>query len=265
MPHSLPLPPQPGIYLIAGPAGGGKTHWIHQQLRAHPQAAAYSAPSQGELCLDFAYLAAHQPLQSLDARQLPELAAWACEGPVYVELSFYLDLTALPEFAAVVPCCRIAVLPPGVALSEWHSWADDLVVGMGPMVTAMPTQVHKSQLTGEVFDPASLDVVWHELTHGAYGRAQRAKGIFNLADGSRYWFSFGLGQPSYYEELPGPKLIQGRPTAVSGLTVMGQDLDGGAIAASLTASCLSDELLHHYQAQLRDAQEPIATLSEPML
>ncbi len=37
-----------------------------------------------------------------------------------------------------------------------------------------------------MLDPASLDVLWYELTHGAYGMVQRAKGIFDLADGGLF-------------------------------------------------------------------------------
>ncbi|TVQ52565.1 MAG: GTP-binding protein [Spirulina sp. DLM2.Bin59] len=265
MPKTLPHPPQPGLYLVAGPPGGGKTHWIREQLLTHPQGSAYGSPSQSGFCLDLAYLESQTPIQTIDAAQLVEVAYWAQQRPVYLELGFHVDLAALPSFPEVVPCSRIAILPPGVALSEWHSWADDLVVGMGPMVPQLPNQVQKSSLTGEVFDPASLDVVWHELTHGAYGRVQRAKGLFNLADGSTFWFSFNAGQPSHFEELPRPRCLTGRPAGLSGIEVMGWDVDAGAIAASLTASCLSDELLHHHQAQLRDAQEPVATLSESIL
>ena len=70
----------------------------------------------------------------------------------------------------------------------------------------------QAPLTGQVFDPPSLDTFWQELTQGAYGRVQRAKGIFELADGQAFHFDF-VGSParhSLYRTAPTP-LVEGRP------------------------------------------------------
>ncbi len=242
----------PGLYLVSGPAGSGKTYWINQQLHQQPEIKVYGAPGQSSWCLDFAYLESKitGKWQNLNTGNLAEIERWALQSPVYLELGFHLDLQALPSFS--IPCYKVAVLPSGLAMSEWHFWADDLVLGVGAMTPQMPSQIQKSDLTGEVFDPASLEVVWYELTHGAYGEVQRAKGIFNVVDGHSFWFSFVVGQESYYEELNRPLCLDGRPGGLSGIEVFGQNLDTEAIASNLAASCLNDQLLSHYQAQYRN-------------
>ncbi|MCW6038048.1 GTP-binding protein [Spirulina subsalsa FACHB-351] len=243
----------PGLYIVSGPAGSGKTHWIFQQLSKQTGSQIYGAPSQSSWCLDSAYLESQLrgDLQNLNTRNLAEIEGWALKSPVYLELGFHLDLQVLPIFSSCVPCHKIAVLPSGLAMSEWHFWADNLVLGVGAMNPQMPSQIQKSDLTGEVFDPASLDMVWYELTHGAYGEVQRAKGIFNVVDGRSFWFSFVAGQDSYYEELNRPRCLESRPGGLSGIEVCGQNLDTEAIASNLAASCLNDQLLSHYQAQYR--------------
>lgn len=244
----------PGLYLVSGPAGSGKTHWIFQQLSQQTGVQVYGAPSQDSWGLDSTYMEIKLSgkLQILNTGNLSEIERWALQFPVYLELGFHLNLQALPAFSDRVSCYKIAVLPSGLALSEWHFWADDLVLGIGAMNPKMPSQIQKSDLTGEVFDPASLDLVWYELTQGAYGEVQRAKGIFNVVDGRSFWFSIVAGQESYYEELNRPRCLDGRPEGLSGIEVFGQNLDTEAIASSLAASCLNDQLLSHYQAQYRN-------------
>jgi len=110
----------------------------------------------------------------------------------------------------------------------------------------------QAPLTGQVFDPPSLDTFWQELTQGAYGRVQRAKGIFELADGQAFHFDFVGSLPgTAYTELPLPRWLEGRPHRFSGLEVVGQGLEEGAITATLKDCTLSDSLLAPHQASLQ--------------
>jgi hypothetical protein len=80
---------------------------------------------------------------------------------------------------------RVAVIAPGGDNGEWTAWADQATEGQ--VLSPIPSQdLWRSPLTSQVLDPASLDVLWYELTHGAYGNVQRAKGIFDLADGRAF-------------------------------------------------------------------------------
>lgn len=48
--------------------------------------------------------------------------------------------------------------------------------------------------------------ILQELAQGAYGRVQRAKGIFELADGQAFHFDFVSSLPgTAYTELPLPR------------------------------------------------------------
>jgi len=109
-------------------------------------------------------------------------------------------------------------------------------------------------LSGQVFDPPSLDTFWQELIQGAYGKVHRAKGIFELAEGQAFHLDFVNSLPgSAYTELNLPRWVQGRPNRFSGIEVVGQELDEGAIAATLKDCYLSDSLLTAHQATLKDS------------
>ena len=56
-----------------------------------------------------------------------------------------------------------------------------------------------------------------------------------------------------YTELNLPRWVQGRPNRFSGLEVVGQRVDEGAIAATLRDCYLSDSLLAAHQATLKDS------------
>ncbi|MCY7393467.1 MAG: GTP-binding protein, partial [Leptolyngbyaceae cyanobacterium CAN_BIN12] len=120
-------------------------------------------------------------------------------------------------------------------------------------------QIWRSLLTGQVLDLASLNTFWYELTHAAYGKLHRAKGIFDLADGRSMHFDFvaGLPKPDRPEtdrtELDLPLWIEGRPDRFGGIEVIGEALDQRAIAQTLTDCCLDDAAIAYYQAQISEA------------
>jgi hypothetical protein len=117
-------------------------------------------------------------------------------------------------------------------------------------------------LTGQVFDPPSLDDLLIELTGGAYGQVCRMKGIFELPDGRAFYVDFVDGLPGReYTELAIPRWLAGRPKRFSGIEVAGYGLDRKVMAQTLMDSALSDAALaqyqQHYQA-LHPSEEVIS-------
>ncbi|NJR62287.1 MAG: hypothetical protein HC769_27775 [Cyanobacteria bacterium CRU_2_1] len=100
-------------------------------------------------------------------------------------MGFHIDLTSLILPDQMADCRRVAVLPPGTRHTEWHGWADVVVTGVEPGVALSQPHLWRSVLSGQVLDPASLNTFWYELTHGAYGTVQRAKGILMSQMGDR--------------------------------------------------------------------------------
>ena len=98
--------------------------------------------------------------------------------------------------------------------------SSDLASGSGKLPT-----IWRSPLTGQVFDPPSLDEVLIELTGGAYGRVMRLKGIFELPDGQAFYVDFVKGLSGIeYTELKLPRWLQGRPNRFSGMEVVAESL-----------------------------------------
>jgi G3E family GTPase len=129
----------------------------------------------------------------------------------------------------------------------------------GAEIGALLSQPHlwRSALPGQVLDSASLNTVWYELTQGAYGTIQRAKGIFDVADGRSLYFDFvaGLAEPTYLE-LNLPRWLNGRPDRFSGIEVVGEALDQEVIAQTLKDCCLEEQAIAYYQQQIKDSLEP---------
>jgi hypothetical protein len=174
---------------------------------------------------------------------------FAAGVPAYFELGFHLEMNI--PLLETLPHRRVAVVADD-SDSGWSLWADQVVRGNPSPVKLPSVQVWRAPLTGQVFDPPSLDTFWQELTQGAYGRVQRAKGIFELADGQAFHFDFLGSLPgTAYTELPLPRWLEGRPHRFSGLEVVGQGLAEGAIAATLKDCTLSDSLLASHQASLQ--------------
>jgi hypothetical protein len=132
------------------------------------------------------------------------------------------------------------------------------------LVTDQPQNI-RSILTGQIIDGASLETFWYELTHGAYGKVQKAKGIFTLVDGRVLQLDFVAGLPkdapeitseitpeTITTELPLPPCTKGRPDHFSGLEIIGFNLDRAGIAQTLEDSCLDDQAIAYYQEQIQE-------------
>ncbi|MEO0350469.1 MAG: GTP-binding protein [Cyanobacteria bacterium P01_A01_bin.15] len=241
----------PNITVVAGPPGIGKTTWISQFLSA--AGLGYLYPGAGAEAVDRLRIGYRFPqVSAIEENMAPALLMDLRElGRVYVELGFHIDLATLPG----LPCHRVAVVPPDLADSEWHSWADEVVIGNKieiPQADRLPL-LWRAPLTGQVFDPPSLDELLIELTGGAYGQVIRLKGIFELPDGQAFYVDFVQGMPGLeYTELKLPRWLEGRPSRLSSLEVVGYDLQQARIKETLLLTCLSDEILAQYQRQYRE-------------
>lgn len=271
---------------IAGAPGSGKTRWIAQAIESSEEFAQQPAlywPMGGTgVPLDAFFLASQcgDRLEIMSEAEPALVTAALAQGrSVYVEIDNSVDLAQL-QFPAGVPLERIGLQPQGWRSQGLEAWSDRLVpspVTLSPPVISpslatpslatpslatpssrpSPTPLAQAQqicavtLTGQVFDPPSLDVFWQELIGGAYGSVQRAKGIFCLADGPVFYFSFVAGLDSTYTRLHVEPCFVGRPQCPSGMESVGYGLDGDAILATLQACLLSDSLLQQHQEQMK--------------
>lgn len=246
------------VTLVAGPSGAGKTIWIRQQVDSIASLAVYLSLGAGTTPIDATYVAAEVPgLTVLPVEQLTHfLEHPLAECPVYVELGFHIDLMSLILPDKMADCRRVAVLPPGTRQTEWHGWGDLVVTGVETGIALQQPHLWRSALTGQVFDPASLNTFWYELTHRAYGNVGRVKGIFDVADGRSLHFDFvaGLAETTYLE-LNLPLWCNGRPDRFSGIEVVGESLDQDAIAQTIKECCLNDQAIAYYQQQIKDSLE----------
>lgn len=242
------------LITVAGPCGSGKTTWISQHLHDQTRPLFYFSPGLGNISVDLARIGYCFPWVQV----IPENQAQAMfadlpnDAIVYVELGFHLDLGS--PFLSSLPCHRVAVLPLSLRTSEWHDWADEVVPGnsiANPDASKLP-ELWRTSLTGQVFDPPSLDDILIELTEEAYGHVHRVKGIFELPDGRAFHIDFVKGLPGIeYTELNLPRWLDGRPERFSGIEVVGWNLEQKLIAQTLLDGCLSDEAIAHYQEQYK--------------
>ncbi|NJM64786.1 MAG: GTP-binding protein [Leptolyngbyaceae cyanobacterium CRU_2_3] len=244
------------IIAVAGPLGAGKTTWICQNFMLQaPESMLYFCPGTDSVPIDSTYMAAEYPgVQILaEGQDMERLKHVSGSETVYVEIGFHLQLSSLEAVLTSLPCTRIAILPPGMEQTEWHAWADTIAVGAASQAMLNPSQLWRSPLTGQVLDPASLDMFWYELTKGAYGQVQRAKGIFDLTDGRAFHFNFVAGLLQMETtELKLPRWLKGRPDRFSGIEVVGENLDQSAIAQTLKDCGLEDRAIAYYQQQVKD-------------
>jgi hypothetical protein len=242
------------LIAVVGPPGSGKTTWISHFLQDQHRPLFYCCPGMGACSVDQARIAYRFPWVYLvpesKARQvLAELPDCAL---VYFELGFHLDLAS--PFLASLPCHRVAVLPPGLKESDWHDWADEVIPGNSIVIPGLKRlpELWRSPLTGQVFDPPSLDEILIELTGGAYGNVHRVKGIFELPDGRAFHVDFAEGLPGIeYTELKLPRWLEGRPDRFSGIEVVGWKLEQEAIVQTVLDGCLSDGAIAQYQEQYK--------------
>lgn len=251
--------PSFNITLVAGSLGVGKTTWIRQQVQPLADSTLYLSLDTDAGSVDSTYLAAQVPgLTVLPIAQLADFLAHPIpEATVYLELGFHIDLSSLILPDQMADCQRVAVVPPGSRDTDWHDWADVIVTGAEASFTLKHPHLWRSALSGQVLDLASLNTFWYELTYGAYGTVQRAKGIFDVADGRSLHFDFvaGLAETTYLE-LNLPLWCNGRPARFSGIEVVGEALDREAIAQTIKECCLNDRAIAYYQQQLKNSLEP---------
>ena len=254
----------PELVIVAGAAGAGKTTWIGQQLQGE------QGLIQGDRQYGYLYLGSDQPIDTAYLNyRFPQLQVWpeadprgvlaqmAPGGQLFVEVGFQVDPAHPP--LGDLPGRRVVVVPPGQDPTLWRGWSQEQVVGasIAPPLQATLPQIWRTVLTGRVFDPASLDLVWTEIIQGAYGPVQRAKGLVELPDGRAFYIDFVQGlEGSAYGSLPIPPWLEGRPQRPSGLEIVGWDLDSAALIQSLLDSGLPDELLSQYQAHYRGLLDP---------
>ena len=244
------------ITLVVGSSGAGKTNWIRENLNSVAQPTLYLNLGAGTTPIDATYLACEIPqLTVLSEQEITTfLASSTANYSVYIELGFHIDLKSLVLPIEINNCQRVAVLPPGTRQTEWHDWAEVIVVGTPTNLTLTQSQLWRCAITGQILDPASLNTFWYELTNGAYGNVHRAKGIFDLADGRAFYFDFVPGLPdSKYIELNLPVWLNGRPNRFSGIEVVGEKLDEPAIAQTLENSCLNDTGIAYYQEEIKES------------
>ncbi len=247
------------VIAIAGPPGSGKTTWIAQQAiasgdRGVSEPALYWPLGGAGVSLDALFLASRCPnLEILTPGDSALAAALAQNRTLYVEIDNSVDLAQL-QFPAGVDLETLGLLPEGWQSKDLEAWSDRLLPSPVPFPRtpfATEPQICAVELTGQVFDPPSLDVFWQELTGGAFGTVHRAKGGFCLADGPAFYFSFVAGTQSTYTRLQVEPCLQGRPQLPSALEATGHELNGEAILATLKDCLLSDGLLQQHQAQLQ--------------
>ena len=240
------------IIAVAGLAGVGKTNWINRQLIQASDSCCYYCPKTDPTPIDSALLVSNFPhLQVITDEQLDQLQS--TNSNIYIELGFHLSLETAKSLLSGLNVQKIAIVTPGTVHldTEWHKWADRVEVGQ--TVSAVePKDLWRSPLTSQVIDPASLDLFWDELIKGAYGSVQRAKGIFDVADGRCFYFDFVDGHKNRYQELLLPLWLDGRPHRFSGMEVIGVNLDRQSIGDTLGECCLSDEAIAYYQAKTKE-------------
>lgn len=248
---SLPI-----ITVVAGPAGCGKTTWICQQMQntVLSKNVIYFSPGTGNVPIDQTRLAAEFPEVKVfsDGQEVEFLNQLATAEIAYMEIGFYLELGAIQQILDNLSYRAVAILPPHLKDSEYHAWADKIVLGTDVDTNITQIQLWRAPTSGQVIDEDSLHEFWYEITHGAYGKVTRAKGIYDVADGRSLYADFTAGVPTTdFLELDLPRNLEGRPQRFSGMEVLGQNLDESAIRQTLQDCYLSEVAIAQYQEQVK--------------
>ncbi|MFQ4141003.1 GTP-binding protein [Chlorogloeopsis sp. ULAP02] len=252
----------PIITVVTGLAGCGKTTWIYQQLankeekfRFGDKNIVYFSPGVGNVPIDKTRLATELPKVKVfsDGQEVEFFKHLAVANVVYIELGFYLELSAIAQILDNLTYHAVALVPPHLQDSEYHVWANEIVIGADAQTSFTQTKLWRVSSTGQVIDEDSLHELWYEITHGAYGTVTRAKGIFNVPDGRSLYADFVAGVPSTdFLELDLPRHLDGIPQSFSGLEVLGNNLDEASLRQTLEDCCLSEAAILHYQQQVKE-------------
>lgn len=247
------------IILVTGPPGVGKTTWIRQQLRQSQDPVIYFAAGAGSLSIDGVHLGVEfRQLKVLLEGQEEELLRQIQTGiPVIVEVGFHLNPVQIQQIFGDFECHWVSLTPDLAKDSESYLWADELIPGQAMLSTLRDPQIWRAPLTGQVWDPASLEIFWDELCLGAYGEIYRVKGIFEMPEGQAIFGEFTAGSQRTYlndfDVLDLPRHFKGRPQRFSGLEILGRHLDTGSLSQTVQDCCLSDLALADYQRQIKEA------------
>ncbi len=242
----------PSFIIVAGPCGCGKTTWIKQRFKEETAPLFYVCPGLDTISIDLIQMGYCFPeVQVITDSQASQVLSSLPDGAVvYLELGFNVALDS--PLLSTLTRHQVAVLPPHLQETEWQKWADEIVLGndIAILDQIKPPELWHAPLQGQVFDPASLEVVLAELTGGAYGKVRRLKGIFEMPDGQALYIDFVAGLEGIeYTELNLPRWLEGRPERLSGIEVIGYNLEQNIISQTLLDGCLSDELIAYYQEQ----------------
>lgn len=245
----------PIITVVAGPAGSGKTTWICQQIQktTSNENVIYFSPGTGKVPIDQTRLGAEFPEIKVfsDGQEVEFLTKLATSGNVYIELGFYLELNSIQSILNHLPYQTVAILPPHLQDSEYHPWADKIILGADIDISIIPNKLWRVPSDGQVIDEDSLKEFWYEVSHNAYGQVNRAKGIFDVADGRSLYADFVAGVPAAdFWELDLPRHLEGRPQRFSGIEVWGHNLDESAMRQTLADCFLTDSAIAQYQEQV---------------
>ncbi|MGI8504478.1 MAG: GTP-binding protein [Hassallia sp.] len=244
----------PIITVVAGSVGCGKTTWISQQLALREdENVLYFSPGTGNVPIDQTRLATQFRTLKVfnESQQVEFINELASSDAAYIELGFYLQVSAVGQILNDLPYQAIAILPPHLKDSEWHSWANEIIPGVD-IQTMTPAKLWRFSCTGEVIGENSLEEFWYEITHGAYGKVTRAKGIFNVDDGRYLYADFTAGvSKSDFIELNSPRHLEGRPQRFSGLEIFAENLDEVNFRQTLQDCCLSESAILYYQEQAK--------------
>lgn len=243
------------IIAVGGSSGVGKTTWIREQIAQGEKRVLYFCPSADTMPIDGTWIADEfgDRVEIITVEEESRLRTMGPDTDAYIELGFHLDLQATAPVLDRYHCDRVAIVPEGSSGSLWHEWGTQVIAVPRMEQTTAQSEIFRGVLTGEILDPASLEIFWYELTEGAYGTVTRAKGIFELVEGQSILGNFTkVGLEKEFQPLNHPQWLEGRPHRFSGLEVVGEGLDKEAISLTLQEFCLSDEAIAFHQTQVKE-------------
>ena len=241
------------IVAVVSPPGGGKTHWIHQQIAQTNEPVGYFSPKTDSVPIDAIYLQSEYP--QLKLYKTGEEAALN-NTTTYIEIPWHLDLEGIEPILQSFNPHRVAIIPGDTDNTELNAWADEVIPGNNITKADKALQIHRGVLTGEILDFDSLTTFWLELTQGAYGEVVRVKGIFDLVDGQICYGDFIPGESELdFKPLKLPRWLNGRPDRFSGFEIVGNNLDKGEIVLTVQDCCVPESAIHYYQQQVKESLE----------